>query len=55
MTVDPAEPYWSRLEADCVTLQALDLRNIQVIAQVLAQSVAMDFYSRCEEVNKCRR
>jgi hypothetical protein len=27
-------------------LQSLDLRNIQVISQVLAQSVAMDFYSR---------
>lgn len=28
------------------TLQALDLKNMQVISQVLAQSVAMDFYSR---------
>ena len=27
-------------------LQSLDLKNIQVISQVLAQSVAMDFYSR---------
>ena len=26
--------------------QMLDLKNIQVISQVLAQSVAMDFYSR---------
>ncbi|GAB4817342.1 hypothetical protein N2152v2_004388 [Parachlorella kessleri] len=45
VTVDPREPLWSRLEADNVILQVLDLRNIQVISQVLAQSVAMDFYS----------
>ena len=30
----------------CFDLQALDLKNMQVISQVLAQSVAMDFYSR---------
>jgi hypothetical protein len=30
------------------TAQCLDLKNMQVISQVLAQSVAMDFYSRWE-------
>ena len=29
VTVDPSEQYWSRLEADNVTLQRLDLKNIQ--------------------------
>ena len=46
MAVSPKLPSWSQCEPACIRLQALDLRNIQVIAQVLAQSVALDFYSR---------
>jgi uncharacterized Rmd1/YagE family protein len=38
-------PAWSQLEPECIRLKTLDLRNMQVIAQVLAQSVALDFYS----------
>lgn len=32
--------------APAAARQCLDLKNMQVISQVLAQSVAMDFYSR---------
>ena len=39
----------------CAVLQVLDLRNIQVISQVLAQSVAMDFYSRSAPPLVCVR
>ena len=46
MAVSPELPSWSQCEPECIRLQTLDLRNIQVIAQVLAQSVALDFYSR---------
>jgi len=45
MAVVPELPAWSQLEPECIRLQTLDLRNMQVIAQVLAQSVALDFYS----------
>jgi hypothetical protein len=46
VAVSPELPSWSQCEPECIRLQTLDLRNIQVIAQVLAQSVALDFYSR---------
>lgn len=45
VAVVPELPAWSQLEPECIRLQTLDLRNMQVIAQVLAQSVALDFYS----------
>ena len=45
MAVSRALPTWSQLEPEMLRLQTLDLRNMQVIAQVLAQSVALDFYS----------
>lgn len=38
-------PAWSQLEPESIRLQKLDLRNLHVIAQVLAQSVAMDYYA----------
>ena len=41
----PDLPTWSQLEPDCVRLRALDLPALQVIAAVLAQSVALDFYA----------
>ena len=43
--VVPEMATWSQLEPECIRLKTLDLRNMQVIAQVLAQSVALDFYS----------
>ena len=36
---------WSQLDPESIRLQTFDLRNMQVIAQVLAQSVALDYYS----------
>lgn len=43
--VVPELATWSQLEPEFIRLQTLDLRNMQVIAQVLAQSVALDYYS----------
>ncbi|PSC70381.1 DUF155 family [Micractinium conductrix] len=45
LTLSPTLPVWSSCSPDNIKLQSLDLKNIQVISQVLAQSVAMDFYS----------
>ncbi|KAI7843760.1 hypothetical protein COHA_002658 [Chlorella ohadii] len=45
LTLSPQLPVWSSCSPDNIKLQALDLKNMQVIGQVLAQSVAMDFYS----------
>ena len=45
VAVVPDQKQWSQLEPECIRLQTLDLRNMQVIAQVLSQSVALDFYS----------
>ncbi|EFN56401.1 hypothetical protein CHLNCDRAFT_144977 [Chlorella variabilis] len=45
LTLSPLLPVWSSCSPDNIKLQMLDLKNIQVISQVLAQSVAMDFYS----------
>lgn len=44
VAVSPEMATWSALEPECLRLQALDLRNVLVVAQVLAQSVALDFY-----------
>lgn len=47
VTIDPGiAPRWSILEnPDCIVLQKMDLMNLQTISHVLAQSVALDFYS----------
>ena len=45
MSVDPGISSWSTLDPDCIILQKMDLKNIQVISHVLAQSVALDYYS----------
>lgn len=45
LAIAPELPTWSQLEPDSIKLQTLDVRNLQVIAQVMAQSVALDFYS----------
>lgn len=45
LAIAPELPTWSQLEPDSIKLQTLDIRNLQVIAQVMAQSVALDFYS----------
>lgn len=45
LTLSPRLPTWSSCLPDNIKLQCLDLKNMQVISQVLAQSVAMDFYS----------
>ena len=43
--MQPSLRSWSQLDPESIRLQALDLRNLQVISQVLAQSVAMDYYA----------
>lgn len=45
LAIVPDLPTWSYLEPECIRLLTLDLRNVQVIAQVLSQSVALDYYS----------
>lgn len=47
VTIDPGiAPRWSILEnPDCIVLQKMDVMNLQTISHVLAQSVALDFYS----------
>lgn len=45
MSVDPGMSTWSRLDPDCIVLKHMDLKNLQVISHVLAQSVALDYYS----------
>lgn len=45
MAVDPTISTWSLLDPDCIVLQKMDLKNLQVISHVLGQSVALDFYS----------
>lgn len=45
ISVVPGLHGWSQLDPDNIKLRSLDLRNLLVISQVLAQSVAMDFYA----------
>jgi uncharacterized Rmd1/YagE family protein len=45
ISINPSLSSWSKLEPECIQLQQMDLRNLQVVAQVLAQSVALDYYS----------
>lgn len=40
---------WSQLTPETIALQQLDLKNIQVISQVLAVSVALDYYGALVE------
>lgn len=42
-------PTWSQLTPEAIQLQQLDLKNIQVISQVLAVSVALDYYGSLVE------
>ena len=42
----PDMDVWSRHSPDHIRLQRLDWSNIRVIAAVLGQSVALDFYAR---------
>ena len=42
----PDMDVWSRHSPDHIQLQRLDWSNIRVIAAVLCQSVALDFYAR---------
>jgi len=47
VTIDPSiAPRWSILEnPDCIVLQKMDVKHMQTVSHVLAQSVALDFYS----------
>eukprot|EP00887_Chlorella_sp_A99_P004232 scaffold15.g4232.t1 len=45
ISVVPELRAWSQLDPESIKLRALDLRNLLVISQVLAQSVAMDAYA----------
>lgn len=45
ISIVPALTSWSKAKPDKVCLQRLDLRNAKVIGQVLAQSVAVDYYA----------
>jgi uncharacterized Rmd1/YagE family protein len=45
LSVDSSISTWSTLDPDCIVLQSMDLKSLQVISHVLAQSVALDFYS----------
>ena len=47
VTIDPSiAPRWSILEnPDCIVLQTMDVKHMQTVSHVLAQSVALDFYS----------
>lgn len=45
INIVPTLPTWSKAKPDKVCLQRLDLRNAKVIGQVLAQSVAVDYYA----------
>lgn len=44
--VRPDMEVWSQHSPDHIRLQRLDWSNIRVIAAVLGQSVALDFYAR---------
>lgn len=46
VTIDPSiGPRWSILEnPDCIVLQKMDVMNMQTVAHVLGQSVALEFY-----------
>ncbi|KAK2079665.1 hypothetical protein QBZ16_002060 [Prototheca wickerhamii] len=49
LTVRPDLSSWSQLTPETIALQQLDLKNIQVISQVLAVSVALDYYGALVE------
>ena len=44
--VRPDMDVWSKHSPEHIKLQCLDWSNIRVIAAVLGQSVALDFYAR---------
>lgn len=45
LVIDPELPEWSEMAKDEMKLRQFDVRNVGVIASVLGQSVALDFYA----------
>jgi len=45
LVIDPDLPEWSEMAKDEIKLKQFDVRNVGVIASVLGQSVALDFYA----------
>ena len=46
MRVQPDMEVWSKHSPEAITLQRLDWSNLRVVAAVLGQSVALDYYAR---------
>ena len=44
LLTDPACKSWSEVRGNSITVQQLDIKNVQVIAGVLGQTVALEFY-----------
>ncbi len=45
--IQPDMEAWSKHSPEAITLQRLDWSNLRVVAAVLGQSVALDYYARC--------
>ena len=44
LLTDPTQERWSEVRGNSITVQQLDIKNVQVIAGVLGQTVALEFY-----------
>ncbi len=44
--IQPDLEVWSKHSPEAITLQQLDWSNLRVVAAVLGQSVALDYYAR---------
>ena len=44
--IQPELEVWSKHSPEAITLQQLDWKNLRVVAAVLGQSVALDYYAR---------
>ena len=44
--IQPDMEVWSKHSPEAITLQRLDWSNLRVVAAVLGQSVALDYYAR---------
>ena len=44
--IQPDMEVWSKHSPEAITLQQLDWKNLRVVAAVLGQSVALDYYAR---------
>ena len=44
--IQPDMEAWSKHSPEAITLQRLDWSNLRVVAAVLGQSVALDYYAR---------